>query len=133
MNEVTLDTLEAVGGALANKCRLRVLALLREADLYVCQIKAVLGLAGSTVSVHLAVLRRGGLITERKQGRFVEYGLTDEEPLGSVAREILYLVKDDPQVVADARLLEAVRQLPLDRLCRAGCDLAAAGIAGRAV
>jgi len=131
MNDVTLDSLEAVGGALGHKGRLRILALLREADLYVCQIRTVLGLAGSTVSVHLAILRRGGLVTEQKQGRFVQYGLTDEEPLGSLVREILHLVKEDRQVIEDARLLEAVRRLPLDRLCRAGLDLAAIGIEGR--
>jgi ArsR family transcriptional regulator, arsenate/arsenite/antimonite-responsive transcriptional repressor len=131
MKEVTLDTLEAVGGALAHKGRLRILALLREGDLYVCQIRTVLGLAPSTVSVHLAVLRRGGLVAEQKQGRFVQYGLTDEEPLGSVVREVLHLVKEDRQVIDDARLLEAVRRVPLDRLCRAGLDLTAMGIEGR--
>jgi DNA-binding transcriptional ArsR family regulator len=131
MNDVTLDTLEAVGSALSHKGRLRILALLREADLYVCQIRTVLGLAGSTVSAHLATLRRGGLVSEQKQGRFVQYGLTGEEPLGSLVREILHLVKEDRQVIEDARLLEAVRRLPLDRLCRAGLDLAAMGIEGR--
>ncbi len=128
---MTLDTLEAVGGALGHKGRLRILALLRETDLYVCQMRAVLGLAASTVSVHLAILRRGGLVTEQKQGRFVQYGLTDDEPLGSLVREILHLVKEDRQVIEDVRLLEAVRRQPLDRLCRAGLDLAAMGIEGR--
>ena len=131
MNDVTLDTLEAVGGALGHRGRLRVLALLREGDLYVCEIRAVLGLAASTVSVHLAVLRRAGLVDEQKQGRFVQYGLTGEEPLGSVVREILHLVKEDRQVIDDARLLDAVRRVSLDRLCRTGLDLTALGIEGR--
>lgn len=132
MNEVTLDSLESVGGALGHKGRLRILALLREADLYVCQIRTVLGLAASTVSVHLAILRQAGLVAEQKEGRFVRYGLTGEEPLGSVVREILHLAKEDRQVVEDARLLDAVRRQPLDRLCRAGLDLAALGIEGQA-
>jgi ArsR family transcriptional regulator, arsenate/arsenite/antimonite-responsive transcriptional repressor len=131
MNDVTLDSLVAVGGALGHPARLRILALLRDGDLYVCQIRSILGLATSTVSVHLAILRRSGLLAEQKQGRFVQYGLTDDEPLGSVVREILHLVKDDIQVVDDARLLEAVRRVPLDRLCRAGVDLTAMGIEGR--
>jgi DNA-binding transcriptional ArsR family regulator len=131
MNDVTLDALASVGGALGHKGRLRIVALLRETDLYVCQIRTVLGLAASTVSVHLAILRRSGLVAEQKQGRFVQYGLTDDEPLGSVVREILHLVKEDRQVIEDARLLEAVRRLPLDRLCRAGLDLNATEIEGR--
>jgi ArsR family transcriptional regulator, arsenate/arsenite/antimonite-responsive transcriptional repressor len=131
MNDVTLDSLVAVGGALAHPARLRILALLREGGLYVCQIRAILGFAPSTVSVHLAILRRGGLLTEQKQGRFVQYGLTNEEPLGSVVREILHLLKEDRQVVDDARLLEAVGRVSLDRLCCAGLDLTALGIEGR--
>ena len=128
MQEVTLDTLGAVGGALGHTGRLRVLALLRESDLYVCQIRTVLGLAASTVSVHLAILRRAGLVAEQKQGRFVQYGLTDQEPLGSLVREILHLVKDDCRVLDDARLLESVRRVPLDRLCRGGLSVTATGI-----
>jgi DNA-binding transcriptional ArsR family regulator len=131
MNDVTLTTLEAVGAALAHKGRLRILALLRESDLYVCQIRTVLGLAASTVSAHLGILRRGGLVLEEKEGRWVRYALTDEEPLGSVVREILHLVKEDRQVIEDARLLTAVRRMPLDGLCRAGVDLSALGIEGR--
>jgi arsenate reductase/ArsR family transcriptional regulator len=131
MNDVTLDTLVAVGGALANPARLRILALLREGDLCVCQIRTILGLAPSTVSVHLAILRRSGLVAEQKQGRFVQYGLTDEEPLGSLVREFLHLVKEDRQIIDDARLLEGVRRVALDRLCRAGLDLSAMGIEGR--
>ena len=65
MKDVTLDTLEAVGGALGHNDRLRILALLREGDLYVCQIRTVLGLASSTVSAHLAILRRSGLVAEQ--------------------------------------------------------------------
>jgi ArsR family transcriptional regulator, arsenate/arsenite/antimonite-responsive transcriptional repressor len=131
MNDVTLDTLEAVGGALAHKGRLRILALLRDSDLYVCQIRTMLGLAASTVSAHLGILRHGGLVSEQKEGRWVRYGLTDEEPVGSVVREILHLVKEDRQVIDDARRLEALRRVPLDRLCRAGLDLTAMGIEGR--
>jgi ArsR family transcriptional regulator, arsenate/arsenite/antimonite-responsive transcriptional repressor len=131
MNDVTLDTLEAVGGALGHKGRLRILALLRESDLYVCQIRAVMGLAASTVSAHLGILRHSGLVSEQKEGRWVRYGLTDEEPLGSVVREILHLVKEDRQVIEDARLLDAVRRMPLEGLCRAGIDLTAMGTEGR--
>ena len=131
MNEVTLDALEAVGSALAHKGRLRILALLREGDLYVCQIRMVLGLAPSTASAHLAILHRSGLVTEHKEGRWVRYSLTDEEPLGSVVREILYLVKEDRQILDDARVLGAVRRVPPDSLCRAGLDMTATGIEGR--
>lgn len=131
MKEVTLDALAEVGNALAQPARLRMLALLREGALYVCQIRAVLRLAASTVSAHLAILRRAGIVVEEKQGRFVQYELTGEEPLGSLVREMLHLLKDDARVVEDGRVIEKVRRVSVDRLCRAGLDLGAAGIEGR--
>lgn len=132
MDDVTLGGLEAIGGAVAHRARLRILALLREGDVFVCQVRRVLTLAPSTVSVHMAVLRRAGLIAERREGRFVRYSLTAEEPLGSVVRELLYLVKDDPQVTEDARRLEALRRIAIESVCRGGRNLAAAETAGRA-
>ncbi len=131
MREVTLETLVEVTAAMAHPARLRMLALLREGELYVCQIRAVVGGAASTASAHLAILRHARLVTERKQGRFVQYGLVDEEPLASVVREILHLVKDEPQILDDARVLAAARRLPPDTLSRAGLDLTKAGGEGR--
>lgn len=130
MNDVTLNSLATIGAALAHPGRLRILALLREGGLYVCQIRSVLGLAASTVSVHLAVLRRAGLVNEERSGRWVHYRLAREEPVGSVVREVLHLVKDDRQVTADSQLLAPLRRVPVDRLCRAGLDLEKFGIPG---
>ena len=130
MKEVTLQALSDVGGALAHPGRLRILALLREGPIFVCQVRAVLGMAPSTVSAHLGILRRSGLVNEEKQGRFVQYGLTLEEPLGSVAREVLYLVKDDRKVLQDARLLQAVRRIAPASLCREGFDRTAVRVEG---
>ena len=91
MKEITLDTLVEVGAALANPGRLRILALLGEGGLYVCQIRSILNLAASTVSAHLAVLRRAGLVSEEKWGRWVQYRLTSEEPSGaSCARSCIW-------------------------------------------
>jgi DNA-binding transcriptional ArsR family regulator len=118
MTAVNLHALAEAGGALAHPGRLRILALLGDDDLYVCQIRAVLGLAAPTLSMQLAALRRGGLVAERKEGRFVRYGLTREEPLGRVVREIPHLVREDRQIQDDARVLEAVRRIPREDLCR---------------
>jgi len=62
--------------ALAHPVRQRLVAMLREGELCVCQMTAVLELAASTVSAHLADLKRAGLFAESKKGRFVSYGRT---------------------------------------------------------
>jgi ArsR family transcriptional regulator, arsenate/arsenite/antimonite-responsive transcriptional repressor len=76
-----VDTLKA----LAHPVRLRILALLRDGELCVCEVADVLGLAPSTVSEHLTDLRRTGLVQERKVGRWVHVALSD----GAIARPVL--------------------------------------------
>jgi DNA-binding transcriptional ArsR family regulator len=117
MSDLTLSTLVDVGKALGHPARLRMLALLQEGDLFVCQITAILGMAVSTVSAHLAVLRRAGLVREDKEGRWVRYRLGDDEPLASMAREVLYLVQHDPRIRSDLETGARIRRLPLDRVC----------------
>lgn len=73
-----VDTLKV----LAHPLRLRILALLREGELCVCEVAQVLGQAPSTVSEHLTGLRRTGLVREWKVGRWVHVALSDEATAG---------------------------------------------------
>jgi len=78
---MTIDTLRPLVDtlkALAHPVRLRILALLRNGELCVCEVAEVLGLAPSTVSEHLTDLRRTGLVRERKVGRWVHVALSEE-------------------------------------------------------
>ena len=65
--------------ALAEPARLSVVHLLAEAPRRVTDLTAVLGLAQSTVSGHLATLREAGLVTATPQGRSTWYALVDAE------------------------------------------------------
>ncbi len=65
---------------LANPKRLHVLRCLNEGDKSVSEIiacRAFKGVPQSTVSQHLAALRRQGLVKARKEGTNVFYRLTD--------------------------------------------------------
>lgn len=62
--------------AIGNPVRLRILRLLCREPLHGCEIAAALELAPSTVSEHLAALRRAGLIEESRHGRWVEFRQT---------------------------------------------------------
>ena len=79
--------------ALADANRLRILKMLEIRDLCVCEITEILGLAPSTVSKHLSILRNADLIWDRKDGKWVDYGLnkTSTNPL---VTDILLLIKD---------------------------------------
>jgi len=70
-----LDEVAGLFGALGNANRLRILKMLQERSLCVCEITEVLGLSAPTVSRHLSLLRDAGLISDHRDGRFVTYEL----------------------------------------------------------
>ena len=63
--------------ALADETRLRILALLLDGELCVCEIIAALELPQSTVSRHLAYLRKSGWVQDRRQGLWMYYRLSN--------------------------------------------------------
>ena len=127
-----LDRTVALARALGNPARLRIAAMLRTGDLCVCQITEVLGLAPSTVSAHLRELRQVGITTERKVGRWVYVGLADDPGARPWIDSALTAVAGDQQITADATLVEELKCLPVEELCRLGLTEARARQASRA-
>ncbi len=116
-----LDQFELVGRAVADRNRLRILAMLRDGELCVCQITAVLDLAAATVSKHLSLLRTAGLVRQRKEGRWVYYRLAEHgaNPFAPGMLELVatLAVDGDRVLESDRARLTAVRRTPLDVLC----------------
>jgi ArsR family transcriptional regulator len=71
-----IDQLEIVFKALADRTRLRILALLGNNEVCVCHIHDSLGVPQPTASRHLAYLRRAGLVTARRDGVWMHYRVT---------------------------------------------------------
>lgn len=69
--------------ALSEEVRLKVLHLVRDEEVCVCDLVSVLGVPQGTLSHHLSVLQQAGLVTARKQGRWNYYKATARalEPL----------------------------------------------------
>jgi ArsR family transcriptional regulator len=66
---------------LSDETRLRCLLLMqREGELCVCELTHALDLSQPKVSRHLATLRDGGLVLDRRQGQWVYYRLHPELP-----------------------------------------------------
>jgi ArsR family transcriptional regulator len=59
-----------IAKALSDANRVRALMLLTDGPLCVCQIIEMLGLAASTTSKHMSILRQAGLVEADKQGRW---------------------------------------------------------------
>lgn len=125
MNE-PLPSAIGVLKAMGHPVRLRILTMLREGELCVCQMTALLDLATSTVSAHLAELRRAGLVSEKKDGRWVFYRLTTAPPPALLS--VWETVSKDPRIRADAKLLRQIRKVDIAELCRVDLDLRRLGI-----
>ncbi|HKI85441.1 MAG TPA: metalloregulator ArsR/SmtB family transcription factor [Thermoanaerobaculia bacterium] len=127
---LTLDESVRMAKALAHPTRLRILAMLGDGALCVCQLTAALGLAASTVSAHLAELRNAGLLEEDKEGRWVHYRVAREGQGARLARWWLRLYAEDRCIGEDAELIARIRRHSKEELCDAGLDLVALGARG---
>ena len=67
--------------ALSDETRLRILKLLEQGELCVCDIFSALDMVQPKVSFHLSVLKDAGLIVDRKAGRWVHYRIDDSDLL----------------------------------------------------
>ena len=110
-----------VAKAVADENRIRILAALRDRELCVCQLVELLGLAPSTVSKHLSILRQAYLVDIRKDGRWCYYS----RPRGTglpVAEAALGWIDEslaaDSALRDDARKLADILKVPLEKLCR---------------
>lgn len=90
MNEQATETFDASSElfkAFADPVRLRLLNLLAVGEVCVCHLHEALDLPQSTVSRHLAYLRKRGLVVGRKEGLWVHYRLAKAS--GELHRKLL--------------------------------------------
>jgi len=116
---------EAALKAAGDPTRTRILKLLEQGELCVCQVQAVLGLAPSTVSKHLAILKAAGLVEDRREGKWIHYGLASasRNPHGGGILALLRGPLDrEPRIVADRRRLRQVTRVPVTELCNLALD-----------
>jgi DNA-binding transcriptional ArsR family regulator len=82
MGEALLDVTEQevvalsrLFGLLGEPTRVRILLLLCDGERNVTRLCELLRQPQPTVSHHLGLLRRGGLLTSRREGKSIHYGL----------------------------------------------------------
>lgn len=69
---------------LADETRLKIITLLWLEDLCLCEIVAALNGASSTISHHIKIMEKGGLIQSRREGKFTIYRLNKEKLLNVI-------------------------------------------------
>ena len=65
--------------AVADKNRMRVLKMLERKTMCVCEIAAVLGITQPSASKHLSILKDAGLISDKRNGQWIDYSLSEEK------------------------------------------------------
>ena len=101
--------LERLFRALADTTRLRLLNLMHGREICVCYLVEVLGVSQPKISRHLAYLRRAGVVSARREGKWMHYRLAS--PSNPYATKILVTTLDslhhEPQMQRDLRKLNS--------------------------
>jgi ArsR family transcriptional regulator len=103
--------------ALSDPNRVKLVKMLQKRTLCVCEVQAALGISQSTVSKHLKILEKAGLVVRKKEGLWVNYSLTHGESspyAASLLGNLMYWLADDPDVRA---LLEKSRSVRREDIC----------------
>jgi ArsR family transcriptional regulator len=98
--------------AFSDPLRLRIIHLLLEGELCVCDIEAILRVPQAKASRHLAYLRRAGLVSVREEWRWSYYRLAPAR--GPFHEKVLECVRccleEVPAIAADARRAGKLRR-----------------------
>jgi ArsR family transcriptional regulator, arsenate/arsenite/antimonite-responsive transcriptional repressor len=96
--------------ALADRTRLRLLNLIGDREVCVCFFVEVLGTHQPKISRHLAYLRDAGIVTARREGKWMHYRLA--EPPDPTAKhmlgEVLEWLKSDGGMQAERAKLDGI-------------------------
>ena len=104
--------------ALSDTNRVKLLKMLQEREMCVCEIQAALTIAQPTVSKHLKILEDAGLVDRQKDGLWVNYSLSNgsRSPYAaSLLGNLRHWLNEDPVIRDIAVRSEEIRR---EDLCR---------------
>ena len=104
--------------ALSDPNRVKIVKLLQQKMMCVCELRGALKIAQPTVSKHLKILEEAGLVEYAKDGLWVNYFLADGSAspyAASVLGNLKHWLEEDPEI---AELVKKVPLLNREELCR---------------
>ncbi len=116
--EVCMKELVKVFKAVADPNRIRILKMLQQKKMCVCELAAALGITQPSVSRHLAMMKDAGLVRDERDGQWINYELCGEN-INQYAPVILEHIKlwinENPRIKEDAA---KIMQLDRETLCK---------------
>jgi ArsR family transcriptional regulator len=100
--------LQALFRALADPTRLRLVNLIADKEICVCHFVEILRMSQPKISRHLAYLRREGIVSTRRQGRWMHYRLRtpSDAAMTAILKETLAHLRQLPEMQRDLAKLE---------------------------
>lgn len=95
--------------ALADPTRLRLLNLIADREICVCYFVEILQMSQPKISRHLAYLRKAGIASARREGKWIHYRLAvpKDEIAASILQETLKHLREKPEMKRDVSRLGA--------------------------
>ena len=96
--------------SLSDPNRVKIIKMLQQKNLCVCEIQNALQISQPNVSRHLKILEEAGLVDYQKDGLWVNYSLAGERDNPYAARileNLKHWLEDEPQII------ELVKKVPL--------------------
>ena len=100
--------------ALSDDTRLRMIKLLHERELCVCELMQVLDMSQPRISRHMSVLKNAGLVEDRREGKWVHYSLRKEtqgKEIKILLDAMVVMANDDAIIKADKKNLKKATRL----------------------
>jgi ArsR family transcriptional regulator len=104
--------------ALSDPNRIKIIKLLQQKTMCVCELQGALKIAQPSVSKHLKLLEEAGLVDYKKEGLWVNYYLADGKAspyAASLLGNLKHWLENDPEI---SDLVEIVPFLNREELCK---------------
>ena len=104
--------------ALGDRNRLRILKMLQQKKMCVCELSAALGITRPSVSRHLGLMKDAGLVQDERNGQWIDYSLSKDtinEYAPVIQSHLKEWINDDPKIKKD---IEKIKKLNREELCR---------------
>jgi ArsR family transcriptional regulator len=120
-NNAELDSMENLFLGLADKTRLRILNLIRDDEVCVCFFTEVLGESQPKISRHLAYLRNTGIVSARRDGKWIFYSITPaDESVRRILLDVLDSLSAKPAMRREYESLLEMYAVPAEQEVTAG-------------
>jgi DNA-binding transcriptional ArsR family regulator len=120
MSDEYIERMNRIGMALSDSNRVRALMAVRNGEVCVCQLIELLQLAPSTVSKHMSILKHAGLVSSRKDSRWVHYRINrinTSDPASEFISLVVEYLQQDSTVKSDDRAMKKIMKRNKETWC----------------